>query len=951
MKPFLEELAEKIVLQHPRLEELTMIFPNRRAALFFQHYLSDQVIKPAWSPRLMTIEELFLELSTLQEADKLGLIFRLYKVYRKVMKNDEPFDRFYFWGEMLLRDFEEVDKYLIPATTLFKDLSKLREMDESFDYLTDEQKKFLRDFWLNFDDKPAGSKEEFLRIWRELPKVYTEFIKTLRIEHLAYEGMIHREVAEKLQSKKLARATDFLKGDVVFAGFNALTKSEEILISHFVEEGAQVFWDLDAYYVEDLNQEAGQFFRQYRKHPVLNKTFESSLTSNFKELNKKIQLYGVPQKVGQAKLLGQLLENEVIFKTNSASEAGEEVKTVIVLPDESMLLSVMHSLPGGLENLNVTMGYPLRSTPLYNLLELLLDLQINRSGESFSHRQITAILAHAYVLSQDEDNATALRLDIIHRNRIYVGAAELQKEGSILQSIFQIVQPEGLAIYLLDIVQRLGATFEDKQSFDSEYAFHFHRHLSRLHEVLNESGAHPDLNGFQKLFRLVIQSQKIPFTGEPLKGLQIMGVLETRNLDFDNVFILSLNEGLLPAAPRQGSYIPHAIRKAYGLPTHDQQDAMYAYLFYRILQRAKNIRLFYNTEPDVLGMGEMSRFLLQLIHESGKEIPHHILNNPIQLNAVMPIRIAKTPNVMEALSRYTQPEGRGLSPSVLNDYIECSLRFYLKHIAGLKEAEEVEEEMDARVFGIFLHNIMDWFYRDWIERKPSREIVAQDLDPDKTNALLIPLIDRAFQEHFFLDPDKPVQYRGQWVVVKTIVLQFAHRIIELDRDYAPFTIELLETKTFNWPFPITVKDASQKVILSGRIDRIDSKDGVVRVIDYKTGKDGLTFESIESLFNHEGKRNKAAFQTILYAWLYHQHEKGAGPIRPVLMNRKNLFDDYLHDLQMGKEEITDIRPHLSEFEERLKGLLEEIYDPALLFTQTAEEKNCLYCAYKNICRR
>ena len=956
MKPFLEDLAEKMVLQHPRLEELTMVFPNRRAALFFQHYLSGQVTKPAWSPTLMTIEELFLELSTLQEADKLGLIFRLYKVYRKVMKNDEPFDRFYFWGEMLLRDFDEVDKYLIPATTLFKDLSKLREMDESFDYLTDEQKKFLRDFWFNFDDKPAGSKEEFLKIWRELPKVYTEFVKALHAEHLAYQGMIHREVAEKLKGRKLSLSADSRslgggRGEVVFAGFNALTKSEEILISHFVEEGAQVFWDMDAYYVEDVNQEAGQFFRQYRKHPVLNKTFESELVSNFRELNKKIQLYGVPQKVGQAKLLGQLLENEAIPKTKSAGGAGEEVKTVIVLPDESMLLSVMHSLPEGLESVNVTMGYPLRSTPLYNLLELLLDLQINRSGESFSHRQITAILAHAYVLSQDEAHATELRLDIIHRNRIYVGAAELQKEGSILQTIFQIVQPEGLAIYLLDIVQRLGTTFEDKQSFDSEYAFHFHRHLSRLHEVLNESGAQPDLKGFQKLFRLVIQSQKIPFTGEPLKGLQIMGVLETRNLDFDNVFILSLNEGLLPAAPRQGSYIPYAIRKAYGLPTHEYQDAMYAYLFYRILQRAKNIWLFYNTEPDVLGMGEMSRFLLQLIHESGKEIPHHILNNPIQLNEVIPIRIAKTPNVMEVLARFTNPEGRGLSPSVLNDYIECSLRFYLKHIAGLKEAEEVEEEMDARVFGIFLHNIMDWFYRDWIELKPSREIMPKDLDPDKTNALLMPLIDRAFKEHFFLDRDKPVQYRGQWVVVKTIVLQFAQRIIELDRDYAPFTIELLETKTFNWPFPISVNGDSKKVILSGRIDRIDSKDGAVRVIDYKTGKDGLTFESIEALFNRESKRNKAAFQTILYSWLYYQHEKGVGPIRPVLMNRKNLFDDYLHDLQMGKEEITDIRPHLLEFEERLKGLLEELYDPALLFTQTTVEKNCKFCAYKNICRR
>ena len=629
----------------------------------------------------------------------------------------------------------------------------------------------------------------------------------------------------------------------------------------------------------------------------------------------------------------------------------EEVKTVIVLPDESVLLSVMHSLPQALENVNVTMGYPLGSTPLCNLLELLLDLQINRKGDMFSHRQVTAILAHAYVLSHDEENATAIRLDIIHRNRVYIAAAELQKEKSILQTLFQPVDAEGIASYLLEIVQMLGARFEDRQSFDREYAFHFHRHLSRLHEVLNESGSQLDLKGFQKLFRQVIQVQKIPFTGEPLKGLQIMGVLETRNLDFDNVFILSLNEGLLPAAPRQGSYIPHAIRKAYGLPTHEHQDAMYAYLFYRILQRAKNIRLFYNTEPDVLGMGEMSRLVQQLIFESGWDIKHQILSNPIQLKEVTPIDVAKTPAVLEALAKYTDPQGKGISPSALNDYIECRLRFYLKHIARLYEAQEVEEDLDARIFGNFLHNVMDWFYHELIGRKQSKEITAEDLNDKKVNTLLELLIDRAFREHYSLDSEKPIEYRGQRVVVRAIVLQFAKQIIRLDRDYAPFTIELLEEKKFNAPFPITVNGTNHPVIISGRIDRVDSKEGQVRVIDYKTGKDEMLFESINALFSREGKRNKAAFQTILYSWLYQQNTKNAAPIRPMLMNRKNLFKDGLRTFKMDKVEVNDIRPWLNEFEKGLKTLLEDLYNPDILFTQTSEESNCKFCLYKNMCRR
>jgi PD-(D/E)XK nuclease superfamily len=954
MTPFLEELAQKIIASHSKLEDLTIIFPNRRAALFFRSYLSTHLNQPVWSPTLITIEELFNELSDLQEADRLSLIFKLFHVYRKVMNKEESFDRFYFWGDMLLRDFDEVDKYLVAAPMLFKDLSIWRELDESFDYLTDEQKKFLRDFWINFEDKTAGSKEEFLKVWRELPNVYKAFVKSLKSEGLGYEGMIHREVAERITAGKgVKRAAREQSHQLIFAGFNALTKSEEVLMSHFVGLGAKVFWDDDPYYVDNFNQEAGQFFRQYRKHPVLSTTFEQARPSNFSSKEKTVNLYGVPQKVGQAKLLAKLLTDEVI----PGNKPADEVRTVIVLPDETMLLSVMHSLPEAFESINVTMGFPLRSTPLCHLLELMLDLQINRKEDRFSHRQVTAILSHAYILSQEEEIAKALRLDIIHKNLVYIPGSELRKGENILKVLFQPIEPQGIAEYLLGVVQQLGAAFSDRQSFDREYAFHFHRHLSRLHEVLKETGSLLNLKGFQKLFRQIIQSQKIPFTGEPLKGLQIMGVLETRNLDFDNVFILSLNEGSLPAAPRQGSYIPHAVRKAYSLPTHEHQDAMYAYLFYRILQRARNIRLFYNTEPDQLGMGEMSRFVQQLIFESGWDIKHHILSNPVQLSETIPIDVAKTPEVLAALSAYTSPEGKGISPSALNDYIECTLRFYLKHIARLKEVQEVEEDLDARMFGNFLHDVMDWFYHDLIETKNSRRIEAEDLDPKKIQLAIQPLIDRAFRKHYSLDPSKEVEYGGQRVVVSAVIMQFAQKIIEQDYTYAPFTIEMIEERNFSWPMSVDMAGVPGTVKIAGRIDRVDSKDGRLRVIDYKTGKDELAFDSIESLFAREGKRNKAAFQTILYAWLYQQNKNVKGEplinfITPVLMNRKTLFGkEGLKNFKMNKQELSDVTPYLPEFAERLQVLLKELYDPSIPFTQTAEEMNCKFCLFKNMCRR
>jgi hypothetical protein len=377
---------------------------------------------------------------------------------------------------------------------------------------------------------------------------------------------------------------------------------------------------------------------------------------------------------------------------------------------------------------------------------------------------------------------------------------------------------------------------------------------------------------------------------------------------------------------------------------------MYAYLFYRILQRAKNIKLFYNTEPDVLGTGEMSRFVQQLIHESGWKIQHHILSNPIQIAEVRPIEVAKTPEVIAALANYTDPNGKGISPSALNDYIECRLRYYLKYIARLEEVKEVEEDVDARIFGNFLHNVMDWFYHELIDRKQSREITPQDLHPAKVDALLEPLIDRAFRQQYDPESTDAIEYRGQRVVVRAIVRQFALRILALDHDHAPFTIELIEEKRFN--APLVIQGLNRAVIISGRIDRIDRKDDLVRVIDYKTGKDELSLDSISSLFAREGKRNKAAFQTILYSWLYAQNEQHSGPIVPMLMNRKNLFkEEGLKPFSMARKGISDIRPYLPEFEKRLHTLLDDLYNPGMPFTQTREESNCKFCLYKNMCRR
>lgn len=943
MKPFLQELAEDILKQSTPLEQLTLVFPNRRASLYFQKFLSQSLTRPQWSPRLMSIEEFFKEHSSLQEPDRLTLIYRLYQVYTNVLKQDEPFDKFYFWGEMLLRDFDEVDKYRVNAQLLFKDLSKLKELDETFDYLTDEQKQFLRDFWIHFEDKPSHAKEEFLHLWKKLPAVYTEYVKSLAKEKLGYEGMIHREVADSLERKP--PEAEVCKR-LIFAGFNALTRTEEWLLASYVAQGARVYWDYDDYYVNDKHLEAGMFARQYATHPVLRHTLPAYWPAHLKS-KKNLWLTGVSQRIGQAKLAGARVK-EIVDKLPVENRESELSKTVIVLPDESLLLAVMHSLPQELTTMNVTMGFPLRATPLFALLDLIIEMQVKRKGESLAHREVTGILGHAYILGLAERDSLAWQESITRKNRIRITTAELESVHPVFALIFRAIEPPAAIDYIVELIQYLGASFSDKQSFDREYAFHFYQHLSRLQGIFKDSDRWPDWRGFQKLFRQILQAQKIPFSGEPLQGLQIMGVLETRNLDFENVILLSMNEGLLPAGQRQGSYIPHTIRKAYGLPSHDHQDAIYAYLFYRLLQRAGHVEMYYNTEPDVLGNGEMSRYVQQLLLESGLEIQRRVLHHPIHVHRSEAIEVAKTPEVLKQLDKYVMQEDGSsdsyLSPSSLNDFIECELRFYLKHVALLKEADEVEEDVDARRFGNILHDVIHWFYEPL---KTTKHRIERS-DIEQAEASIEGLIDRAFRKQYFLAEDQEVRYEGQRVVVKEVVEAFVSRILELDKNYAPFTLTMLEDR---FDFSVVLND-QRSLHIGGKIDRADEKEESVRVIDYKTGADKLEFAGIDSLFARNTNRNKAAFQTFLYAHAYQLKKSTKYPITPGLFNRTNLFSSiFAFGLRLDKQPLTDIASHQTAFASLLKQTLEDLYDPSKPFQQTTHQKNCEFCSYRSLCRR
>ncbi len=970
MKPFLHELAHQIYQKYRSFDNLTIVFPNRRAIIYFRKHLSAQLNKPAFAPRMMTIEDYFTSLSDLLVPDKLDLVYKLYEVYNEVVlagnrsidNKVEPFHEFYFWGEMLLRDFDEIDKYLVVARHLFQDLRYQKELDSSFDYLTVEQREFLQNFWGTFDEHLTENKKKFLNVWNKLNPLYDAYRERLFREKLGYEGMVQRIVVEKIPEILKDRSSN-----VIFAGFNALTKAEEKLISLHVERGlSEVYWDVDEYYLNDNKQEAGKFFREYQTHPTLGKTFPGDVPANFTSglheadgsTKKSIRVFGAAHPLSQAKLMAQVLQEQI-------KKGIDPENTIIVLPDEKLLLPVLHSVSGYVEKLNVTMGFPISATPVFNLIELLVDLHIHRKGLDFNHRQVLALLGHPYIIAEEAGAANAKRKEILSRNWVYIPSGYLASETQLHRLIFSS-EEKGLLPFLREIITAI-ANIKTITEFDKEYLLYFIKLLNQIEGItgdayhislgVSNSHRHPksvinSLKAFLRLFRQLVQTFRIPFSGEPLKGLQVMGVLETRNLDFKNVFILSLNEGSFPSFGGKSSYIPFSIRKAYSLPTAEHQDAMYAYLFYRILQRSENIFLFYNTETDVLGQGESSRYLKQLMYEGRLPLDKKVLHDPIQPSLVSPVVISKDEKVIEALTMLSQgnPKFKGISPSALNTYIECRLRFYLRHVAKVKEPDEVEEDLDARVLGNFLHLVMEKFYRSLQQKKGNNRVEPGDFEnlPNVVDSL----IDQVFVRSYHLDPDKQVEYQGQRLVVREVVKRFAIRILNMDKEYAPFHIELLEQGGLD--YEVNLNQYPGKVIVSGKIDRVDRKGDLIRVIDYKTGKDKLDFENVESLFRRDNKRNKAAFQTLLYALLYKNNslQKPAGKIVPGLINRMNLFDDdFKFGFKMGKEFLENADPLLPEFQNHLKQLLEEIFDPSTPFDQTNDIEFCKFCSYQHICYR
>ena len=945
MIPFLKETAKALLDSGRDLKAIRLVLPNRRAGLFFTKYLGELIDQPVWMPEVLTIEQLVYQLAGNTPTDELTLVFELYEEYRQLQKDPEPFDRFFHWGELILKDFNDLDQFLAPVNQVYAYLAEIKEFETDLSFLTEEQRALIAQFWKAFERQNETEKERFLKFWQILGLLYQGFQARLQSNGLAYSGQLYRQVAEN------TGAIAPPNKQLVFVGFNAFTLAEEKIITHYLEvHGASIFWDVDRYYLDDPLQEAGLFFRDYLKDPILGKTFPEKIPAEIKDKGAQIHTHSIPLKTNQANLVGKLLEQV------GAGEALEE--TVIILPDEQLLFPVLHQLPDVVAKLNVTMGYPMRNAPIYAFLDAVLDLQrYAKSKEgvvTFYHKPVLDLLAYSYLQAADAAWASEATQKIQNENWVDVPLDLVSKENTLFALVFQKVGSDSLLDYLLAIIQFLAKELQEDPTQKS-YLFQAFKQLNRVKEIFQARGTNKlKVEFLLSLFRKLFRDLKLPFEGEPLQGLQVMGVLESRNLDFKRVIICDVNEGSFPPGGGIQSMIPFNLRKAFRLPVQEQNDAIYAYTFYRLLHRAEEVHLIYATSGEQGKSSEMSRFIQQMRVELPIAKPQSVLV-PVNLTPNQPITLEKTPAMLKSLASYFKPAGeetaeKRFSASALNMYLDCRLRFYLRYVAQLKEKEEVVTTIDPMTFGTLLHRGIELLY-EIPEGKDFR-----DLDSHEIESLLpqVPqAVERAFRELYKKEDGEELLLTGQLQIAKEVLAKYSEAVLAYDQRNGDFRIVGLE-KEHLAHLRIETEEGHQEVALGGVIDRMDIKDEVVRLLDYKTGKDTKKLSTIASLFDRDDKkRNKAAMQTFLYAFFYqYQHPDNHLPLKPGIINIKEIYsEDFNPFLQLEESEVLDYRDFADGFEQGLRGLLEEIMDPLVPFDQTDDKKKCTYCAYKELCGR
>ena len=877
MNSFLENVAADLLNRYgTNLARVAVVFPNKRASLFLNEHLARLAGKPLWSPAYITISDLFRSYSEWKVADSILLVCELHKVFIEATGMDETLDHFYGWGQLLLADFDDLDKNMGPADQVFKNLRDLHELDD-ISYLTEEQREMIRRFFSNFsEDHNSELKQRFLRLWSRIGTIYHLFNERLASQQLCYEGALYRQVAENPD-------IEFRYDTYAFVGFNHLQEVEKTLFKRLEQEGKAIFYqDTEELPPEEL-------------------TYISAPTENI-----------------QARFVSQWLTPERIA-------AGR--KTAIVLCDEKLLQTVIHCLPKEVEKVNVTTGYPLSQTAAATLVSQFFNLQIN----GFSLKT-NAFRRHWLDLMNRHPYATMMPADYV--NTHYTDNNELLHA-------------------LLGIIRHVAKDPSPKDQLATESLFRVYTVLNRLSDLVDSGVLRVDIITLQRLVTQVIQSTTIPFHGEPAEGIQIMGVLETRNLDFDHVLMLSCNEGNMPRGVSDTSFIPYSIRKAYGLTTVDHKVAIYEHYFHRLLQRAKDVTLVYNNATNDGQTGEMSRFMLQQMVEREQPIRYRTLQAGQQTVPKRPQPLIKTNEVMEILKTRFSSEKGGISPTAISTYLRCQLRFFYHYVGNLIEPDDNDEDLiDNRIFGNIFHKAAQMVY-ERLMTLTGNHITALAIDDLLKSVIEIEqTVDDAFRTELFqiTDPHRKVPaYDGLQLINREVIIRYVRQLLETDRRFTPFSILGLEKP---------VKMPLEWTMVRGYIDRLDKitdpETGKerIRVIDYKTGaKKQKDLPDVAAIFDPANVKDHSDYylQAFLYSHIVRQNTDL--PVSPALLFIQYAGSDNFDPvLKLGKDPVRDIATVSDEFMKLLTEKMSEIFCQDLAFSPTEDQDRCRTCPYQILCR-
>lgn len=937
------------------LQHVAIVFNNKRPQLFLRKYLAEIIGKPIWSPHFYTIQQFFSESTALISASPLKQFFILYSEYNLLLKKEGKealsADVFYPLAEIIVSDFSQIDYYLTDPAKVFNLIGSIAELEQQFPNFDKEQLEFMKSFWSSFSqEKQSKVQEKFIEMWHRMPELYLNFHKRLASQNLISSAKMYRNLAEGKDCNP--GFLDQFK-HIVFVGFNALSRAEEILFKSWQDQGkCSFYFDADAHYFANPIQEAGHFIRRNINIVGLENQFDQSL-NRIDNPGKEFTIIQALGKVAQGKLLTELLPIN--------SERNNPSSKAIILADESLLLPVLQTLD--YENLNITMGYPFEQSAVFGLCDLWLDIQEEiESGDqlTIAYPKVLAFIFNP-LLNIGEEARQAIHKEVIKEKKASFNLQDLRKSGKIAELSFKPFEnPAQTVKHLGSLLLLVSEQIADMRKLESLLITEAVKTLNLLSDSLEELQDEkfiPEIKvGFVlKIIRRALAGLSVPFDGEPLSGLQVMGLLESRCLDFDELIVLGMNEGVLPKVSITPSFIPDNVRRAFALPVLENQNSIFAYFFYRLLHCAKKVTLVHNAISDEKGSTEESRFIKQLEFETSCSF-NHILqqNQPLDTSAPQDIQIEKSGSVLEALQRFLirnsdSTYDKKISASAFTDYTACSLRFFFGRVAKLAEPKDLPDQIGPHTVGTMLHSVMEFFYRDSVGMEVTAEYIRQ------REKLLPAMAQQAMIKELGLkSSDNHPQSALQQIVIR-VIEQYARKVVQHDIEIAPFVIKELEDRESCTPlFTIVVNGKEEQVRLMGIIDRVDIHQDKIRIVDYKTGGDKLKFNDFESLFMEESKgQNKALLQTLFYTFVY-ERARNVSQVEPHLYTVKDLksgtqfSEKGINGLVLSDENLEDFKV---QFELKLKEKLTELFDPSQPFRQTSNLDHCKYCAFKGICQR